>query len=45
MKGNPENGKDFKILAIAQQVLKIALLFPIFSKEKLFHFPQERRIG
>jgi hypothetical protein len=30
---NPEDGKDFKILAIVQQVLKVALLFPILSKK------------
>jgi len=29
---NPEDGKDFKILAIVQQVLKVALLFPILGK-------------
>jgi hypothetical protein len=29
---NPENGKDFKILAIVQQVLKVALLFPILGR-------------
>jgi hypothetical protein len=29
---NPEDGKDFKILATAQQVLKVALLFPILGK-------------
>jgi len=29
---NPEDGKDFKILAIFQQVLKVALLFPILGK-------------
>jgi len=42
---NPEDGKDWAILAIAQQVLKVALLFPILSKKKLFHLAQERRIG
>jgi len=29
---NPEDGKDFKILAIVQQVLKVALLFPILGR-------------
>jgi hypothetical protein len=29
---NPEDGEDFKILAIVQQVLKVALLFPILGK-------------
>jgi hypothetical protein len=29
---NPEDGKDIKILAIVQQVLKVALLFPILGK-------------
>jgi hypothetical protein len=29
---NPEDGKDFKILVIVQQVLKVALLFPILGK-------------
>jgi hypothetical protein len=29
---NPEDGKDFKILAIVQQVLKVAFLFPILGK-------------
>jgi hypothetical protein len=33
---NPEDGKDFKILAIVQQVLKVALLFPVLGKKKLF---------
>jgi len=28
---NHEDGKDFKILAIVQQVLKVALLFPILG--------------
>ena len=28
---NPEDGKDFKILAIVQQVLKVALLFPVLE--------------
>jgi len=29
---NPEDGKDWAILATAQQVLKVALLFPILGK-------------
>ncbi len=29
---NPEDGKDFRILAIVQHVLKVALLFPILGK-------------
>jgi hypothetical protein len=29
---NPEDGKDFKILAIVQQVLKVALLFPVLER-------------
>ena len=33
---NPEDGKDFKILTIVQQVLKVALLFPVLGKKKLF---------
>ncbi len=33
---NPEDGKDFKILSIVQQVLKVALLFPVLGKKKLF---------
>ncbi|MFZ8862761.1 MAG: hypothetical protein ACO2PP_19960 [Thermocrinis sp.] len=33
---NPEDGKDFTILAIVQQVLKVALLFPVPGKKKLF---------
>jgi len=32
---NPENGKDFKILAIVQQVLKVALLFPVLERRIL----------
>jgi hypothetical protein len=32
---NPEDGKDFKILAIAQQVLKVALLFPVLERKIL----------
>jgi hypothetical protein len=30
---NPEDGKDFKILAIVQQVLKVALLFPVLGRK------------
>jgi len=33
---NPEDGKDFKILAIVQQVLKVALLFPVLERRILF---------
>jgi hypothetical protein len=29
---NPEDGKDWTILAIVQQVLKVALLFPILGR-------------
>ncbi len=29
---NPEDGKGFKILAIVQQVLKVALLFPVLGR-------------
>jgi hypothetical protein len=32
---NPEDGKDFKILAIVQQVLKVALLFPVLERRIL----------
>jgi hypothetical protein len=32
---NPEDGKDFKILATAQQVLKVALLFPVLGRKVL----------
>jgi hypothetical protein len=32
---NPEDGKDFKILAIVQQVLKVALLFPVLGRKIL----------
>jgi len=35
---NPEDGKDFKILSIVQQVLKVALLFPVLRKNILFSF-------
>jgi hypothetical protein len=30
---NPEDGKDFKILAIVQKVLKVALLFPVLGRK------------
>jgi hypothetical protein len=29
---NPEDWKDFKILAIVQQILKVALLFPVLER-------------
>jgi hypothetical protein len=32
---NPEDGKDFKILSIVQQVLKVALLFPVLGRKVL----------
>jgi hypothetical protein len=32
---NPEDGKDFIILATAQQVLKVALLFPVLERRIL----------
>jgi hypothetical protein len=32
---NPEDGKDFKILATAQQVLRVALLFPVLERRIL----------
>ncbi|NAZ06629.1 MAG: hypothetical protein GU344_01505 [Thermocrinis sp.] len=32
---NPEDGRDFKILAIVQQVLKVALLFPVLERRIL----------
>jgi hypothetical protein len=32
---NPEDGKDIKILAIVQQVLKVALLFPVLERRIL----------
>ncbi|MFZ8787563.1 hypothetical protein [Thermocrinis sp.] len=32
---NPEDGKDFKILAIVQQVLKVALLFSVLERRIL----------
>jgi hypothetical protein len=35
---NPEDGKDFKILAIVQQVLKVALLFPVLERKTLLSF-------
>jgi hypothetical protein len=31
-KGTLKTGKDFKILAIVQQVLKVALLFPVLER-------------
>jgi len=32
---NPEDGTDFKILAFVQQVLKVALLFPVLGRKIL----------
>jgi hypothetical protein len=32
---NPEDGKDWTILAIFQQVLKVALLFPVLERRIL----------
>jgi hypothetical protein len=32
---NPEDGKDWTILAIVQQVLKVALLFPVLGRRIL----------
>jgi hypothetical protein len=32
---NPEDGKDFEILSIVQQVLKVALLFPVLERKIL----------
>jgi hypothetical protein len=32
---NPENGRDWIILAIVQQVLKVALLFPVLERRIL----------
>jgi len=32
---NPEDGKDWTILAIVQQVLKVALLFPVLGRKIL----------
>jgi hypothetical protein len=29
---NPEDGKDWRILTIVQQVLKVALLFPVLER-------------
>jgi hypothetical protein len=29
---NPEDGRDFKILSIVQQVMRIALLFPVLER-------------
>jgi hypothetical protein len=37
---NPEDGKDFKILAIVQQVLKVALLFPVPGRKNTPPLPQ-----
>jgi hypothetical protein len=37
---NPEDGKDFKILAIVQQVLKVALLFPVLGTKNTPPLPQ-----
>jgi hypothetical protein len=34
----PEDGKDFTILATAQQVLKVALLFPVLGRKILLSF-------
>jgi hypothetical protein len=35
---NPEDGKDFKILATTQQVLKVAFLFPVPGRKILLSF-------
>jgi hypothetical protein len=35
---NTEDGKDFKILTIFQQVLKAALLFPVLERGILLSF-------
>jgi hypothetical protein len=32
---NPEDGKGFKILAIVQQFLKVALLFPVLERDRV----------
>lgn len=32
---NPEDGKDFTILVIVQQILKVALLFPVLGRKIL----------
>ena len=32
---NPKDGKDFKILSIVQQVLKVVLLFPVLGRKVL----------
>jgi hypothetical protein len=32
---NPEDGKDWTILATVQQVLKVALLFPVLERRML----------
>jgi hypothetical protein len=37
---NPEDGKDFKILTIVQQVLKVALLFPVLGRKNTPLLPQ-----
>ncbi len=37
---NPEDGEDFKILAIVQQVLKVALLFPVLERKNIPLLPQ-----
>jgi len=37
---NPEDGKDLKILAIVQQVLKVALLFPVLGRKNTPPLPQ-----
>jgi hypothetical protein len=37
---NPEDGEDFKILAIVQQVLKVALLFPVLGRKNTPPLPQ-----
>jgi len=33
---NPEDGEDWTILATAQQVLKVAFLFPVLGRQRLF---------
>jgi hypothetical protein len=33
---NPEDGKDFIILTFVQQVLKVAHLFPVLGRKRLF---------
>jgi hypothetical protein len=37
---NPEDGKDWTILAIVQQVLKVALLFPVLERRILLSLSQ-----